>query len=93
MTRQVQLPPGCSSLRFEDGTQYKAARPGGTITVADNHGAAINRMSGNGTAGLVNGAPGLFVRSRTGRKCVPCNKRWMPWVEHCHKCGGATEPE
>jgi hypothetical protein len=93
MTRQVQLPPGCSSLRFEDGTRYKAQRPGGTITVSDSHGAAINRMGGNGTAGLVNGNPGLFVRSKAGRRCVPCNRVWMPWVEHCHKCGGATEPE
>ena len=31
MTRQVQLPPGCRSLRFEDGTRYVAEREGGAF--------------------------------------------------------------
>ena len=92
MTRQVQLPPGCSSLRFEDGTRYKASRPGGTITVADNHGAAINRIGGNGTAGLVNGNPGLFVSAKKGRECPACHKRWHVWNRTCPKCLVDTEP-
>jgi hypothetical protein len=92
MTRQVQLPPGCSSLRFEDGTQYKAQRPGGMITVSDSHGAAINRIGGNGTAGLVNGNPGLFVTARKGRECPSCHRRWHVWTDTCPKCLVGTEP-
>jgi hypothetical protein len=94
MTRVVNLPPGCSSLQMQDGTQYRAGRPGGQVTVADGHGDAINRMGGNGTAGLVNGNPGQFFHSRaTGRRCVPCNRRYFMWTTNCHKCGGPTEPE
>jgi len=92
MTRQVRLPPGCSGLQMEDGTRYKD-RPGGMITVSDDHAAAINRMDGNGTAGLVSAPEGEFLRSRNGRKCTACNRKWMPWVEHCHRCGAQTEPE
>jgi hypothetical protein len=93
MSRQVNLPPGCKSLRMEDGTRYVAGRAGGQVTVSDHHGAAINRLGGNGTAGLINGNPGLFVRSKKGRRCAACNRVWMPWVEHCHRCGRDTEPE
>jgi len=92
VTRQVNLPPGCSSLRFEDGTQYKASRPGGTVTVSDSHGAAINRMGGNGTAGLVNGNPGLFINAKKGQECPSCHRRWMPWTKVCPRCLVDTDP-
>ncbi len=89
----VNLPPGNSSLRFEDGSRVKAARPGGRVEVTDAQARAINSMGGNGSAGLVNGNPGEFLSSKRGRKCASCNRRWMPWVEVCHKCGAGTEPE
>jgi hypothetical protein len=92
VTRQVHLPPGCSSLQMEDGTRYKASRPGGTVTVSDSHGNAINRMGGNGTAGLVNGNPGLYVVAKKGRECPSCHRRWHVWTTECPKCSVATEP-
>jgi hypothetical protein len=92
MTRQVQLPPGCRSLRMEDGTRYVAEREGGHVTVSDSHGSAINRMSGNGTAGLVNGNPGQYIRAKRGRECPSCHRRWMIWTTECPKCTVATEP-
>jgi hypothetical protein len=91
LTRQVNLPPGCKSLNFEDGTRYVASRAGGQVTVSDSHGAAINRMGGNGTAGLVNGNPGLFVNAKRGRECPSCHRRWHVWTTACPKCLVATE--
>jgi hypothetical protein len=92
MTRQVNLPPGCKSLRMEDGTRYVAARAGGQVTVSDAHGTAINRIGGNGTAGLVNGVPGLYVNAPKGRECPECHRRWHVWTDVCPRCLEDTEP-
>ena len=95
MTRQVRLPPGCSGLQMEDGTHYKD-RPGGMITVSDGHATAINRLPGNGDAGLVSAPTGEFFRARgKGRVCRQCspNRRYFPFTGHCHRCGAETEPE
>lgn len=92
----VQLPPGNSSLRFEDGSRVQAARPGGRVEVSDAQARAIDSMSGNGTAGLVHGNPGEFFRARgKGRVCTRCSptRRYFAFTEHCHSCGAATEPE
>ena len=53
MSIRTELPPGYSSLRMEDGTRYKARKPGGHVNVSEGHADAINRLSGNGDAGLV----------------------------------------
>jgi hypothetical protein len=96
MPSKVNLPPGCRSLKMEDGTKYVAAREGGTVTVADSHAAAIDRMDGNGTAGLVTGAFRVFTSGRrNGRWCRVCQpaRLWNAWNLTCGKCGSATEPE
>ena len=97
MTRQVNLPPGCKSLQMEDGTRYVAGRTGGRVTVDDSHAAAIDRIPGNGTAGLVTGNPGTFVASgkKNGRWCTACSpaRLWNAWSAVCPRCGAATEPE
>ena len=95
MPSQVNLPPGCRALRFEDGTRYVASREGGKITVADNHAAAIDRMDGNGTAGLVTGQFREFGGGKNGRWCRNCQpaRLWNPWNDLCPRCGEATEPE
>ena len=49
----VNLPPGCRSLQMEDGKRYVAGRSGGRVEVSAEHAAAIDRLSGNGDAGLV----------------------------------------
>ena len=81
MPSKVNLPPGCRSLRMEDGTRYVAAREGGSVTVADGHAAAIDRMDGNGTAGLVTGQYRVFGGGGNGRWCWECTpaRLWNAW--------------
>ncbi len=89
---QVNLPPGCRSLAFEDGTRYVAPRSGGRIDVTHDHAAAIDKISGNGDAGLVTGKYRQFgAVTKAGRWCRQCNRLWYPWKTTC--CGQATEPE
>jgi hypothetical protein len=91
--RQVNLPPGCRSLKLEDGTRYVAPREGGRVTVTDDHARAIDRMPGNGTAGLVTGMAGFALGTKKGRWCAPCHRVWNAWSELCPRCGLPTEPE
>jgi len=96
MPSKVNLPPGCRSLRMEDGSRYVAAREGGKVTVADHHAAAIDRMDGNGTAGLVTGAFRVFGSSKkAGRWCRACQpaRLWNAWNLFCPRCNAPTEPE
>jgi hypothetical protein len=93
---KVQLPPGNSGLQMEDGTHYKAGRPGGYVNVSDDHARAIDRMSGNGTAGLITAGFRVFGSSpRAGRWCTSCQpaRLWNAWNDSCPRCGAATEPE
>ena len=93
----VNLPPGCRALKMEDGTRYVAGRTGGRVEVADGHAAAIDRLSGNGDAGLV-GRAGFheFASGRkAGRWCTNCQpaRLWQPWSALCPRCGAPTESE
>jgi hypothetical protein len=94
---KVQLPPGCSSLRFADGMPpAKAARPGGYVNVSDERARAIDSMSGNGDAGLVTGRFRVFGSSpKAGRWCRNCQpaRLWNAWNDVCPRCGAPTEPE
>lgn len=99
---KVQLPPGGRSLSFErpnsDGvTRYTAAREGGFVNVSEDHARAIDRIGGNGTAGLLSGNPGVFVTSgrKNGRWCKTClpARLWHPWTTECPRCGSPTDPE
>lgn len=91
----VNLPPGCRSLRMEDGTRYVAPRSGGTVTVSDSHAAAIDRIPGNGTAGLVSAGFREFGTRKGGRQCTGCGRIYYAWTTVCPRaaCGAATEPE
>lgn len=93
----VNLPPGNSGLRMEDGTHYKAPRAGGRVFVSDEHARAIDRLPGNGDAGLVGTATfrEFGTAGKTGRWCTSCQpaRLWNPWNQTCPKCGAATEPE
>lgn len=92
MPSKVNLPPGCRSLQLEDGTRYVAPRTGGAVTVSDDHAAAIDRIPGNGTAGLVTGQFREFGTSgKPGRVC--CGRRWYAWSLTCPRCGGPTDLE
>jgi hypothetical protein len=93
MAIRANLPPGCSSLRMEDGTQYKARRPGGHVEVSEGHAAAINHLPGNGDAGLVAAKGRHFLGTKDGRWCVSCRRLWQAWSTECPRCGEATEPE
>lgn len=95
--KQVNLPPGCRSLRFEDGTRVVARREGGMVTVSDDHARAIDAVPGNGVAGLVTGNAGTYFGRgpANGRRCVACQptRLWYAWTERCPRCDAATVPE
>jgi hypothetical protein len=89
----VNLPPGNSSLAFEDGSRAVASRPGGRVWLSDKQAKAVDSMSGNGDAGLVTGRFRSYGGSRNGRWCAACRRLWNAWNRECPKCGAATEPE
>jgi hypothetical protein len=81
---------------MEDGTRYAASREGGKVTVSDEHAAAIDRMDGNGTAGLVTASFREYAGDgRPGRVCTGCGRRYYPWTTTCPRgaCGAPAEPE
>jgi hypothetical protein len=88
---QVRLPPGCEGLT--GGEQRYRARPGGTVTVTDADAARIDRMPGNGTAGLVTARNRVFVGTKKGMRCPADGRLWNAWTTCCHSCGTATIPE
>jgi hypothetical protein len=93
---KVNLPPGCRSLQLEDGTRYVAPRSGGAVTVSDDHAAAIDRIPGNGTAGLVTGQYRVYGTSgKPGRRCTGCGRVYYAFTTICPRsaCGAPTEPE
>ncbi len=88
----VTLPPGCSGFNMTDGTEYKG-RPGGSVTVADEHAPHIRRQVG-GDAGLVgHGSFRTFLGTRDGRYCLPCRFLAQSWSKVCPRCGEPTIPE
>lgn len=89
----VNLPPGCSSLKFEDGSVAKATRPGGRAFLSDAQASAVDRMDGNGSAGLVTGNTGMHLGTKKGRWCKKCRRLWNAWSAICPRCDAPTEPE
>lgn len=89
---QVRLPAGCEGLNLEDGTRY-TARKGGTVTVSDEHAAAVQAYSG-GDAAILNGQFRMFGGTKTGRWCPACRFLAQAWSKTCPRCerrGIATE--
>ena len=89
----VNLPPGCSHLKFADSEKpIRPVRPGGRVEVSDERARMIDAMSGNGTAGLLTASFREFgTVKKAGRWCRTCNRLWYPWKTEC--CGAATEQE
>lgn len=93
---RLNLPPGCRSIRMEDGTRYVAAREGGHVEVADQHVSLINGMRGNGEGGLLNAGFrdfGVTTKGKSGRWCQQCRRLWYAWAKVCPRCGTDTVPE
>jgi hypothetical protein len=88
---QVQMPPGCESLKFSDGKQYYG-RPGGHVNVADEHARQIAR-SGNGRLGIVSGTQALVLGTKRGNWCLDCGRLWQAWSTRCPRCGAQTVPQ
>lgn len=86
---QVRLPDGCSSLKLEDGTKYRAGRQGGTVDVEPEHARAIDRHYGR--LGIMRGGMTFSIGTKTGRFCGVCNRTWNAWNFHCPRCGEGTE--
>ena len=96
MTVQVHLPPGNSGFNMQDGTNYKG-RPGGHVTVSDEHAAAIRRQVG-GDAGLVGSrlVPRCSLATKDGRWCPGAFPRQLGSSNTCKTCDKAdteTIPE
>lgn len=92
----VNLPPGNRSLQMEDGTRYVAGRSGGRVEVSEDHARAIDRLSGNGTAGLLTAQWREYGgSSRPGRVCTSCGFIAYAWATTCPRtgCGAPTQPE
>jgi hypothetical protein len=89
---RVYLPPGNSGFTMEDGSHYQS-RPGGHVDVEDRHAPAINRMLGNGDAGLLSATGRHFIGTKAGRWCAPCRFLAQGWSTECPRCGGPTVPE
>lgn len=92
MTVRVNMPPGNSGFTMYDGTHYKD-RPGGHVDVEDHHAPAINRMLGNGDAGLLSATGRHFIGTKNGRWCTDCRRLWNAWNDTCVKCGAPTVAE
>jgi hypothetical protein len=88
---QVRLPNGCSSLKLEDGTKYRAAKQGGVVDVESRHARAISRHYGS--MGIMSGGMTFRIGTKRGRVCSPCGRTWNAWSSFCPKCGAATEEE
>ena len=93
----VNAPPGLRQIKMYDGTVYPVDRASRRMNV-DNpeHAAAIDAMSGNGTAGLLTAQFREFGGGRkAGRWCTSCQpaRLWQPWSTECPRCGAATELE
>ena len=92
MSKRVTLPPGCDGLNMQDGTRY-SGRSGGAVTVADEHAAAITRLTTGGDAGLVDGRFKGFLGTKAGRWCTECRRLWNAWSRTCPKCARPTVAE
>ena len=93
MTVRVNLAPGCSGFTMEDGSHYKARRPGGHVDVEDHHAPYINQLGGNGDAGLLTAKGQHFLGTKKGRWCAPCRFLAQGWSVECPRCGRPTEAE
>lgn len=91
----VNLPPGCSRLKFADGGKPAVAnKPGGKVYVSDARAKMIDSMTGNGEGGLVSGKYHEYgVSGKAGRWCQACRRLWYAWATVCPKCGQPTELE
>jgi len=90
---KVQLPPGCSGLTMQDGTNYSSARKGGHVMVDEDHAPYVRRQVG-GDAGLVGHASfrAMGIGTKAGRWCASCKRLWNAWSTQCPRCGAATDP-
>lgn len=91
MAVRVEMPAGCFGFSMQDGTKY-SGRPGGHVTVTDEHARAIERTNG-GDAGLVQAKYRSFMGTKAGRWCESCRRLWNSWSVACPRCGKDTVPE
>jgi hypothetical protein len=93
MTVRVNMPPGNSGFTMTgDGTHYKG-KPGGHVDVEDHHAPAINRMLGNGDAGLLSAKGAHYIGTKAGRWCTECRFLANSWSVECPRCRRPTVPE
>lgn len=77
---------------MEDGTLYRATRPGGKITVSDEHAKDIDKLRGNGEGGLLHASFREYGTASGGRICSCSATIYYEWTKTCPKCGQETKP-
>ena len=92
---QIQMPPGCNSLRFPPtkagpGKEYYG-KPGGSVSVDDHHAVQIAK-SPNGRLGIVT-QPRNAIGTRKGQRCEGCGFLGQAWMRICNRCGGTDLTE
>lgn len=76
---------------MEDGTRY-TGKAGGSVNVAEDHAAAVQRQIG-GDGGLAYAGFRGFVGTKRGRWCAACARIWNAWSHECPRCGELTVEE
>lgn len=88
MSVRVNLPPGCSGFRAQDGTLY-SARKGTSVVVEDAHEGFL-RNGMHVRAGVISVAGATSLGTKRGRLCAACKRIWQCWSVTCPKCGAET---
>jgi hypothetical protein len=86
---KVNLPPGCSGFNCQDGTRYKANRPGGSVTVSEEHARAI-QTGQYGQKGFITASGAQAFGTKRGRECEACHRVWNVWNHECPRCDRPT---
>jgi hypothetical protein len=73
------------------GKVYDAARPGGAVSMPDEH-AKLMQGSRNGRLGILT-VNGTSIGTKAGRRCGGCGFLAQAWSVLCPRCGGDTAPE
>lgn len=78
---------------MEDGTLYRATKPGGKITVSDEHARDIDKLRGNGEGGLLHATFREYGDAAQGGRTCDCSPTiYYEWTKVCPRCGAETKP-
>jgi hypothetical protein len=89
---RINLPEGCYGLSLA-GFKTPKVKPGSSVDIDNPRVLRLIRNSSNGELGILSHRELVSIRTKSGRKCEPCNRIWQAWTKVCPKCGAETVPE